>query len=97
MIFEYLNESSSSGSTAVVDSARKKPCYWHNANNDKERRSGILTLCIKTGMRAAVTMEAARCRFYDLAISYVQIYGEQIPCIFSIENDTIDILPVCYE
>ncbi|HOH30120.1 MAG TPA: hypothetical protein PLC40_10610 [Candidatus Hydrogenedentes bacterium] len=82
---------------AVVDSARKKPSCWHNANKDKERRSGILTLCIKTGMRAAVTMEAARCRFYDLAISYVQIYGEQIPCIFSIENDTIDILPVCYE
>ncbi|HOH32125.1 MAG TPA: hypothetical protein PLC40_20770, partial [Candidatus Hydrogenedentes bacterium] len=32
----------------------------------KERRSGILPLCIKTDIRAVVTMGAAACRFYDL-------------------------------
>ncbi|HOC67843.1 MAG TPA: hypothetical protein PLL36_08830 [Candidatus Hydrogenedentes bacterium] len=40
---------------------------------DKERRSGILPLCIKTDMRAAVTMEAAGCRLYVLAIPYERI------------------------
>ncbi|HOH28838.1 MAG TPA: hypothetical protein PLC40_04105, partial [Candidatus Hydrogenedentes bacterium] len=32
-------------------------------------RSGILPLCIKTDIRAAVTIEAAGCRFYDLRCS----------------------------
>jgi len=54
-------------------SARKKPSCWRKANKDKERRSGILPLCIKTDMRAAVTMEAAQCRFYVRAIPYVRI------------------------
>ncbi|HOH30580.1 MAG TPA: hypothetical protein PLC40_12965 [Candidatus Hydrogenedentes bacterium] len=59
----------------MLKSARKKPSCWRKANKDKERRSGILPLCIKTDMRAAVTMEAAGCRFYDLAIPYVRIQG----------------------
>jgi len=54
-------------------SARKKPSCWCKANKDKECRSGILPLCIKTDMRAAVTMEAAGCHFYALAIPYVRI------------------------
>jgi len=54
-------------------SARKKPSCWRKVNKDKERRSGILPLCIKTDMRAAVTMEAAQCRFYVRAIPYVRI------------------------
>ncbi|HOC67259.1 MAG TPA: hypothetical protein PKO23_00495 [Candidatus Hydrogenedentes bacterium] len=54
-------------------SARKTPSCWRKANKDKERRSSILSLSIKTDMRAAVTMEAAGCRFYDPAIPYVRI------------------------
>jgi len=57
----------------IPKSARKKPSCRCKANKDKERRSGILPLCIKTHMRAAVTMEVARCRFYALAIPYVRI------------------------
>ena len=54
-------------------SARTKPSCWRKANKDKERRSGILPLCIKTDMQATVTMEAARCLFYALAIPCVRI------------------------
>ncbi len=49
----------------IVDFASKKLNCWRKANKDKERRSGILPLRIKTDMRASVTMEAAGCRFYD--------------------------------
>jgi hypothetical protein len=55
-----------------LKSARKKPSCWRKANKDKERKSGILPLCVETDMRAAVTMKAAGCRFYDLAIPYVR-------------------------
>jgi hypothetical protein len=59
--------------SVLPKSAPKKPSCWRKANKDKERRSDILPLCIKTDMRAAVTMEAAGCHFYALAIPYVRI------------------------
>ena len=38
-----------------------------------------MPLYIKTDMRAAVTMEAAGCRFYVRAIPYLRIWGCRIP------------------
>jgi len=63
-------------------SALKKPSCWRKANKDKERRSGILPLCIKTDIRAAVTIEAAGCRFYDLRRSLRADLGGTFPIVF---------------